>query len=73
MRHTSSQWISTAVPQGRAAAVVAAVLVLFTSSPAQAQLPVPASSQFDLTGFLQEATLDPTCAASAHCGGTATW
>jgi hypothetical protein len=32
-----------------------------------AQLPVPASSQFDLTGFLQEATLDTP--ADAHSGG----
>jgi hypothetical protein len=37
--------------------------------PARAQLPVPASSAFDVTGFIQEATLDPACAANAHCGG----
>jgi hypothetical protein len=36
------------------------------------QLPIPASSQFDVTGFIQEATLDPTCIANAHCGGTIT-
>ncbi|HEX7287606.1 MAG TPA: hypothetical protein VF532_15565 [Candidatus Angelobacter sp.] len=37
---------------------------------AVAQLPMPASTQFDITGFIQEATLDPTCTANAHCGGT---
>ena len=37
---------------------------------ASAQMPVPASSQFDITGFLQEASLDPTCTADPHCGGT---
>lgn len=37
---------------------------------ASAQLPMPASSQFDITGFLQEATLDPACSADPHCGGT---
>ena len=50
----------------------------------QAVLPVlPSSTQFDLTGLLQEATLDPACVAGAgtnldaqgnpqvaHCGGT---
>ena len=47
------------------------ILGLFAwAGTAMAQLPVPASSQFDLTGFLQEATLDPTCTANAHCGGT---
>src|SRR6266581_305035 len=37
---------------------------------ASAQLPMPASTQFDITGFIQEATLNAACAASAHCGGT---
>ena len=36
------------------------------------QLPIPASTQFDISGFIQEATLDPACAADAHCGGTIT-
>ena len=35
-----------------------------------AQLPMSASTQFDITGFLEEATLDPTCSADPHCGGT---
>ena len=43
---------------------------LFWASGASAQLPMPPSTQFDITGFLQEATLDPNCAASTHCGGT---
>lgn len=37
---------------------------------ATAQTPIPPSTQFDITGLLEEATLDPACAASAHCGGT---
>jgi len=39
---------------------------------AQAQLPIPVASQFDITGFIQVAALDPTCVASAHCGGSLT-
>jgi hypothetical protein len=34
------------------------------------QLPIPASTQFDISGFIQEAILDPSCVADAHCGGT---
>ncbi len=37
---------------------------------APAQLPMPSSTQFDITGFLQEATLDPACKNDPHCGGT---
>ena len=37
---------------------------------ASAQVPIPASTQFDITGFLQSATLDQSCTGSAHCGGT---
>jgi hypothetical protein len=44
--------------------------VLAWTGVAGAQLPIPASSQFDMTGFIQEATLDASCAADAHCGGT---
>jgi hypothetical protein len=62
--------MASAVPPVRAAAMVAAALTLLAAGPAQAQLPIPASSQFDLTGFIQVATLDAACAASAHCGGT---
>jgi hypothetical protein len=45
-----------------------AVILLVTY--AGAQLPMPASTQFDITGFIQQATLDSTCTANAHCGGT---
>lgn len=37
---------------------------------ATAQTPIPPSTQFDITGLLEEATLDPSCAANPHCGGT---
>jgi hypothetical protein len=38
---------------------------------AAAQLPIPPSTQFDISGFLQEAALDPACTLPpAHCGGT---
>jgi hypothetical protein len=42
--------------------------LLAMASVAVAQLPVPASSQFDITGFIQEATV--TNAGDAHSGGT---
>lgn len=51
---------------------LAVVLLLAAARTAGAQLPVPASSQFDITGFIQAATLDNSCAAPAHCGGTLT-
>src|SRR5664279_2272146 len=35
-----------------------------------AQVPIPASTQFDITGFLQSAKLDPACPGDGHCGGT---
>src|SRR5471030_457543 len=44
--------------------------LLAMTTHAWAQLPIPASTQFDITGFIQEATLDSTCIANAHCGGT---
>jgi hypothetical protein len=47
-----------------------AYMGLFWATGAMAQLPIPPSTQFDLTGFLQEATLDSSCVANAHCGGT---
>lgn len=47
---------------------LAAMLCL--GSAARAQLPIPPSTQFDITGFIQEASLDPTCAADPHCGGS---
>ncbi len=51
-------------------AVALALAVLFLGGTAAAQLPMPASTQFDLTGFIQEATLDGGCLADPHCGGT---
>src|SRR5436305_3442561 len=30
---------------------------------------MPSSTQFDITGFIQEATLDTACSTDAHCGG----
>jgi hypothetical protein len=51
-------------------AVLLGVALSYTTGVLKAQLPIAASTQFDITGFLQEATLDPSCAASAHCGGT---
>lgn len=50
-----------------AVALVCLALLAWTGT-AAAQLPIPASTQFDLTGFLQEATLDTP--ADAHSGGT---
>ncbi len=50
-----------------------AVVALLAAMPARAQLPVPASSQFDITGFIQEAKLGgPGTGAGvgAHQGGT---
>lgn len=44
--------------------------LLAMAGTAVGQLPMPASTQFDITGFIQEATLDSTCTANAHCGGT---
>ncbi|MFL5290788.1 MAG: hypothetical protein ACJ79U_04655, partial [Myxococcales bacterium] len=31
---------------------------------------MPASTQFDIVGYIEEATLDPACTADPHCGGT---
>jgi len=61
-----------APPRLTLARLAAASLAVALAGTAAAQLPVPPSSQFDLVGFIQSATLDPTCAASAHCGGTLT-
>ena len=44
-----------------------------SAAPIVAVLPTLAgSTQFDITGFVDTAALDPACAASAHCGGTMT-
>lgn len=50
--------------------VLCCLFALASTGITMAQLPIPASTQFDITGFIQEATLDATCAANAHCGGT---
>ena len=46
------------------------LLAVLAAGTARAQLPMPASTQFDVTGYIEEAILDPTCAADPHCGGT---
>ena len=57
-------------PRRRTWTIASVVVAAFAwAQAATAQLPVPASSQFDITGFIQEASLDAACAANAHCGG----
>ncbi|HSB79259.1 MAG TPA: hypothetical protein VLM91_10740 [Candidatus Methylomirabilis sp.] len=53
---------------------VALILVqLWLASGVGAQVAPPSNpSQFDVTGFIQAATLDPTCATNVLCGGTIT-
>jgi hypothetical protein len=51
-------------------AALLCVAVLAWAGAAGAQLPIGPSTQFDITGFIQEATLDAACATDAHCGGT---
>src|SRR4051794_8594922 len=57
---------------GRTVPLGAALVAMLAAGSASAQLPMPASTQFDYTGFIQDATLDATCQADAHCGGTLT-
>ncbi|HEY3381191.1 MAG TPA: hypothetical protein VGK32_05440 [Vicinamibacterales bacterium] len=58
------------------ATLVAVLLGLglsYVSGPLRAQFPIPTSTQFDLTGFLQEATLGGAgtgAGIGAHAGGT---
>jgi hypothetical protein len=53
-------------------ALVLATQLLWAGG-ASAQLPPAGTpSQFDITGFLSEATLDQNCNKGAHCGGTLT-
>src|SRR3954464_10555237 len=56
----------------RVSGVAIAAMTMLAAGAANAQLPMPTSTQFDITGFIQEATLDPACATNAHCGGTIT-
>jgi hypothetical protein len=55
------------------AAIALVMAQLWLAGGVGAQLPPPSNpSQFDMTGFIQAATLDPTCAADVLCGGTIT-
>src|SRR5512140_2384074 len=56
--------------RGRLAALGAAIATLIAAPAAMAQAVVPPSTQFDVTGLIQEAALDPACQADPHCGGT---
>jgi hypothetical protein len=51
-------------------ALGAAAAAMFAAASAKAQLPIPASTQFDVTGLIEEAILDQACTADPHCGGT---
>jgi hypothetical protein len=54
----------------KTSAVMIAALAMVAAGSAKAQLPMPASTQFDIVGQIQQATLDPACAGNPHCGGT---
>ena len=72
-RHAPSPAAATrfAISSGRTWTVASLLVAAFVwTQPAWAQLPVPASSQFDITGFLQAATLNN--AADSKSGGTLT-
>src|SRR3954447_19673703 len=56
----------------RASIAAVAAMTMLAAGAANAQLPLPNSTAFDITGQLQKATLDPACATNAHCGGTIT-
>jgi hypothetical protein len=56
----------------RVSIAAAAAMTMLAAGAANAQLPLPNNTAFDITGQLQKATLDPTCAANSHCGGTIT-
>src|SRR4051812_1289294 len=56
----------------RSSIAAVAAMTMLAAGAANAQLPLPNSTAFDITGQLQKATLDPTCATNAHCGGTIT-
>ncbi len=49
--------------------LMAAIVLLNVANAVQAQMPIPNSTQFDITGFLQEATLNPS-ATDPLTGGT---
>lgn len=54
----------------RATALAISIAAGLAPLASRAQLTIPASTQFDVTGFIQEMSLDPSCAADAHCGGS---
>src|SRR3954451_15780545 len=56
----------------RASIAAVAAMTMLAAGAANAQLPLPNNTAFDITGQLQKATLDPTCAAAVNCGGTIT-
>src|SRR5881275_1041974 len=62
----------TSMAAGKAAGRAFVALALLAAGTARAQLPLPASTQFDVTGYIEEATLDPACTADPHCGGAIT-
>jgi hypothetical protein len=43
--------------------------IMMLTASGWAQTPIAASTQFDITGFIQQATLDSACPTSPHCGG----
>jgi hypothetical protein len=53
-----------------AAGVGTGSITLSALPSAAAAFPLPASAQFDILGFLDQATLDPSCAANPRCGGS---
>jgi hypothetical protein len=52
------------------AAIYLLLSLLLLASRAWSQTPIAASTQFDITGFIEQAILDPACPGNAHCGGT---
>jgi len=56
----------------RVSGIALAAMTMLAAGAANAQLPLPTSTQFDITGPIQKATLDSSCAGNAHCGGTIT-
>jgi len=49
----------------RVSGVAIAAMTMLAAGSANAQLPLPTSTQFDITGPIQEATVDAACAGSA--------
>src|SRR5438105_11128996 len=69
MQSTENEFYTTIK---RVSVTAIAAVTMLAAGAANAQLPMPVSTQFDITGFIQEATLDPACAAAQNCGGTIT-